>query len=172
MGKPGSGRYTIYMPTKSSKLSMLQKLFKNGLSALYGNKESNSDAASEAVKIAKSVLDGKGDQEMFGNGVDLSYGSAPNTADVKWDSAKFSIDGKTTNSGGPANPYVPDLSSPGPGKTEGIDKDADPGIKPEDVKPNFDSKNPSVNTTSPSTTSVKIGATFLGEELQKGKSSV
>jgi hypothetical protein len=166
MGTPGSGRYTTYLPVKSSKTERLLKLFKNGLSALYNGKESNADAAAEAVAVAKKVLDGKGDQDVFGSGVDLTYGAnspeIPNdTTAVKWQAA-----------GDPANPYVPDITSPGPGKTDGSDKDVDPTISPEDIKPNFDSKNPSVNTTSPSATSKRLGTLSLGENLQGGKSSV
>lgn len=165
MGTPGSGRYTTYLPTKTVKTDRLSKLFKGGLSGLYSGKENNSDAAAAAVAVAKSVLTGKGDQDLFGNGVDLGFGvndgTVPNTTEVKWSKA-----------GDPANPYVADLSSPGPGKTDGIDKDADPKLAPEDIKPNFDSKNPSVNTTSPSATAPRLGSISLGENLQRGKSSV
>lgn len=165
MGTPGSGRYTTYLPVNSSRVQRLMKLFKGGLSALYGNKSSNSEAAAEAVAVAKQVLNGKGDQDLFGNGVDLTYGAAngssPDTTTVAW-----------TKPGDPANAYVPDLSSPGPGKTEGVDKDVDPKLSTTDIKPNFDPKNPSVNTTSPSATSSKLGTLSLGENLQPGKSSV
>jgi len=165
MGTPGSGRYTTYLPVKSAKTDRLSKLFKGGLSALYDGKEGNSDAAKAAVEVAKKVLNGQGDKDMFGNGVDLEYGkqdpSKIDTAGVKWESA-----------GDPTNPYVPDVTSPGPGKTEGVDKDVDPKILPEDIKPNFDAKNPSVNTTSPAVTSPRLGTISLGENLQGGKSSV
>lgn len=165
MGTPGSGRYTTYLPVKSAKTDRLSKLFKGGLSGLYDGKEGNSEAAKAAVDVAKKVLSGQGDKDMFGNGVDLGFGvnngTVPNTADVKW-----------TKAGDPANGYTPDISSPGPGKTEGVEKDADPKILPEDIKPNFDSKNPSVNTTSPAATSPRLGTISLGENLQGGKSSV
>ena len=161
MGTPGSGRYTTYLPIKSSKTDMLLKLFKGGFGAIYNNKESNSDAASEAVAIAKNVLNGVGDSDMFGNGVDLNYGGAPNTAEVAWSKA-----------GDPANAYVPDISSPGPGKTSPEDKDVDPKIAAEDIKPGFDTKNPSVNTTPPNATSRRLGTLSLGENLQGGKSSI
>lgn len=161
MGKPGSGRYTTYLSVKSGKTDLLSKLFKGGFSGLYSGAEDNSKAAESAVSTAKSVLDGKGDPDMFGSGIDLSYGTAPNTTEVKWGKA-----------GDPANPYVPDLSSPGPGKTEGTQKDADPGLKPEDVKPNFDSKNTTINTTSPSATAASLGNFPIGRELTGGKSSV
>ena len=161
MGTPGSGRYTTYLPVNNSKFQRLLKLFKGGLSGLYGDKQSNSEAASKAVEVAKSVIDGRGDQDIFGSGVDLSYGNAPDTTTVEW-----------TKAGDPANPYVPDLTSPGPGKTEGVEKDADPAILPEDIKPNFDTKNPSVNAASPSSTSPRLGSLSLGENLTGGKSSV
>ena len=161
MGTPGSGRYTTYLPVKSLKTDRLSKLFKGGLEALYNGSENNSKAAEAAVQIAKSVFDGKGDQDMFGNGVSLSFGDAPDTTEVEWKKA-----------GDPANPYVADISSPGPGKVEGIDKDSNPQLKPEDIKPNFDAKNPTVNAASPSATAPRLGSLSLGENLQGGKSSV
>lgn len=161
MGTPGSGRYTIYLPVKSLKTDRLSKLFKGGLGGLYDGKETNAEAAAAAVLVAKSVLNGKGDQDLFGNGISLSYGDSPNTADVKWNKA-----------GDPANPYVADLTSPGPGKTAGTEKDTDPGLAPGDIKPGFDSGNPTVNTTSPSATAPRLGSISLGENLQGGKSSI
>lgn len=161
MGTPGSGRYTIYLPVNSEKTERMSKLFKGGMGELYDGAKSNADAASAAVKIAKSVLDGKGDQEMFGNGVSLTYGESPDTTEVKWSKA-----------GDPANPYTPDLSSPGPGRTDGVEKDSDPQLNATDVKPNFDSSNPTVNTTSPSATSPRLGSISLGQNLEIGKSSV
>lgn len=161
MGTPGSGRYTAYLPVTSEKTERLSKLFKGGLKDLYDGAKSNGDAAKAAVQVAKSVLDGKGDRDIFGNGVSLSYGDAPDTSEVKW-----------KNAGDPANPYFPDLTSPGPGKTEGSDKDADPKIDTVDVKPNFDPENPTVNATSPAATAPRLGSISLGENLEKGKSSV
>lgn len=167
MGTPGSGRYTTYIPVKNEKSDRLAKLFNKNSSAgnIYAGAEDNSKAAAAAVEIAKSVLNGSGDRDMFGNGVDLSYGtesgSVPDTAEVKW-----------TAAGDPANPYVPDLSSPGPGKTEGVDKDVDPKLESTDIKPNFNPKAPSAGATSPAATSKRLGTISLGENLQGGKSSV
>jgi hypothetical protein len=160
MGIPGSGRYTAYIPTKSDKTKLLSKLFKGGLSDLYDGAEKNSDAAAAARKVALSVLNGKGDPDVFGSGVDLSFGTSPNTMEVAWKTA-----------GDPANPYVPDISSPGPGRTDGTQKDADPGISPTDIKPAFDPKKPTPNAASPAETSSKLGTLSLGENLQFGKSS-
>jgi len=163
MGTPGSGRYTIYVPVKSDRSQRLFKLFKFGAPDIYGGAESNVTAAQLTAENAKKLFDGivPGDREMFGDGVSLKYGTAPDTTEVKWAAA-----------GDPANPYVPDLTSPGPGKTEGTEKDSDPGLKANDIKPNFDPGNPSINTTSPSATSLRLGTLSLGENLTMGKSSV
>ena len=68
--------------------------------------------------------DGKqtGDLQMFTSPVDLSYAAAPDVTTVAW-----------KNPGDPANPYFPDITSPGPGKTDGADKSTDPKIKTTDV---------------------------------------
>ena len=163
MGTPGSGRYTIYIPPNNARTQRLFKLFKFGAPDIYNGSTTNVDAAKFTAETAKKLFDGvvPGDVEMFGQGVSLSYGEAPNTADVKWKSA-----------GDPANPYAPDLTSPGPGKTEGSEKDVNPEISAQDIKPNFDPDNPTLNTTSPSSTSSRLGTLSLGENLEYGKSSV
>lgn len=166
MGKPGSGRYTTYVPARptpelQTKFERLKKIFPGGLEDLYEGKTSNADAGGAVSARAVAELNkGKGDPDMFGTGVSMNFGEAPQTQDVAWE-----------DPGDPANPYVPDLTSPGPGKTDGTDKDSDPQIKPEDIKPNFDSKNPTVNTASPSSTAPRLGSFSLGEDLEKGKSS-
>lgn len=163
MGTPGSGRYTTYVPVNSNKNNLLRKLFKGSID-IYGSNAQGNNAVAATAAVAKrnEVVNGQGDIDFWGpNGVSLSYGTAPNTTEVEWSKA-----------GDPANPYVPDLSSPGAGKTDGVDKDVDPGLLTTDIKPNFDPNNPSVNTTSPSATSPRLGTTSLGENLQGGKSSV
>jgi hypothetical protein len=161
MGTPGSGRYTTYLPVNSPRTERLMKLFKGGGGEIYGGAKSNADAAAAIVKVAKSLFNGKGDVDIFGNGVSLEYVEAPNTVDVQW-----------AKPGDPANPYVPDITSPGPGRTEGVEKDSNPQLAPNDIKPNFDKGNPTVNTTSPAGTSKRLGTTSLGENLSGGKSSV
>ena len=146
MGKPGSGRYTTYVPVNTEKTTRLKKLFPGGLYDLYEGESSNAAAATKAAARATKVLNGVGDPDMFGQGVDLTYGDAPDTTKVEW-----------KNPGDPATPYFPDLTSPGPTKTDGVDKDVNPGLNISDVKPNFDASNPSVNTTSPSATSNRLG---------------
>ena len=161
MGTPGSGRYTKYIPVKSDRNDRLFRLFKFGAINIYGS-DNNSDAAVNTSTLARALFDeGIGDADMFPAGVKFGYGEAPDTTKVAW-----------TKAGDPANPYFPDLSSSGPGKTEGTDKDVDPNIKTTDVKPNFDPKNPSINTTAPNTTSPRLGTMSFGENLIPGKSSV
>ena len=162
MGTPGSGRYTTYLPPTTPKRVYLNKLFKGGMSALYEGATTNAAAAAEAVQRAVTELNkGQGDVDLFGNGISIKFEGAPDTTEVKWNVA-----------GDPANPYVPDLSSPGPGRTDGVDKDVNPDIKPTDIKFKFDPSNPTVNTTSPSATAERLGTLSLGENLQGGKSSV
>lgn len=160
MGTPGSGRYTKYMPSKSKKYDLLYRLFKFGATNIYES-DNNADAAVKTSQKALALFNaGIGDADMFPSGVKFGYGEAPDTTTVKW-----------TQAGDPANPYVPDISSPGPGKTDGTDKDADPKIETTDIKPNFDPANPTVNTTSPDTTSPRLGTMSFGENLTPGKSS-
>lgn len=161
MGRPGSGRYTTYVPVTTAKTTRLQKLFPGGMSELYDGESSNASAAAKAATRAVGVLNGVGDPDLFGAGVDLKYGDAPDTTEVEW-----------KNAGDPATAYFPDLSSPGPGKTDGVDKDVNPGLNTTDVKPNFDASNPTVNTTSPSATSNRLGTLSIGDDLELGKSSV
>jgi hypothetical protein len=162
MGTPGSGRYTTYVPVKSPRTQRLFKLFKFGAPDIYEGAETNALAANVTATNAKELFDGvvPGDPDMFGQGVSLKHANAPDTTEVAWSKA-----------GDPANPYVPDLTSPGPGKTEGTEKDEDPKISSVDIKPNFDPSNPTVNTTSPSATSGRVGSLSLGENLTPGKSS-
>ena len=202
MTAPGRGRYTTYVqPAPNPRNTLLWRLFNqkapNDAGVFYGGQDpSNNTAAADAV-VARATAnvvngvgglfpaDGKqsGDSSMFPNGVNLSFqGTAeiptPNLADVSWDSAKSNIYGQTpTKSGSPANPYVPDLSSPGPGRTSGTDKDVDPGILQTDIKPNYTPGAPGTGTVSPSETSDDLGkapifSSTAANTLVKGRSSV
>lgn len=184
MSGPGSGRYTAYVPVASPKNELLSKLFnaKSPQGDIYGKAyQTDLNAAAKAiVELAtdndKGLLPAGGTQtgdiNMFPSGVKVDFSAAPNTADVKWDSAKFSPNGVVTNSGGPANAYVPDLSSPGAGKTQGVDKDTNPNISAADIKPNYVPGSPGTGTTSPSTTSRSIGGLNIGKPLVMGKSAI
>lgn len=187
MAGPGTGRYTTYVPVASSRNTLLRNLFNsradNGAGVFYGTPDqtNNIEAAKEAVKRATdkvtagvggllpSEANQAGDAGMFPEGVDLKFGGAPNLAEVSWASAG--------GRGGPANPYTPDLSSPGPGKTEGVQKEIAPaGITVADVKgAAYVPGAPNTGTTSPSATSGDIGSVrlgTLGTPLKMGKSSV
>src|SRR5262249_33666055 len=118
----GTGKYTQYAPPASDKNTLLNKLFHSSdatekpvVQDLVGKED---DARKAIVDIAKAQLTPAhqaGDLGYFPSGVDLNFAGAPKTEDVKWALA-----------GDPANPYAPDISSPGPGKTLGTDKAADP----------------------------------------------
>ena len=180
MSGPGKGRYTTYVPVASARNTLLRKLFNNkapnGAGVLYGDPEQtdNAKAAEAAVARATAKVAGgvggitpedglqAGDAGMFPTGVDLSWGNAPNLADVKW-----------KNAGDPANAYVPDVSSPGPGKTQGVEKDADPGLTVTDFKgETYIPGAPGTGTASPNSTSTVVGTSPIGKDLTKGKSSV
>lgn len=163
----GNGKYTVYAPPASDKNTLLNKLFHSNdatekpiVQDLVGKEE---DARNAVVEVAKTNLTPPhqaGDMGYFPAGVDLDFRNAPKTEDVKWAAA-----------GDPANPYVPDLSSPGPGKTEGADKDVDPQIKTVDLKPNYVPGAPNTGTKSPVATAAKIvAANLLGVSGKLGDS--
>jgi len=142
------------------------------------NYKTQEEAIAEAIDYGNDVLrgdsfntglgslvskDGIVDTGAAGFGkVDLTYqyrtdiSSPPKVPDltkVTWDTAIVSIypDATPNPSGGPANAYVPDISSPGPGKTDGIDKNVNPKISVGDIKPGYEVSD---NTKSPSETSL------------------
>jgi len=182
MSGPGKGRYTTYVDKASSRNSLLWKLFNkkapNDAGVFYGGQEPSDNFAAAAAVTARAVApvsNGVGgvipsnglqaaDPGMFPNGVDLSFGNAPDLKDVKWSKA-----------GDPANSFVPDVSSPGPGRTLGTEKDENPNIGIKDIKPAYDTQNPPAvgeGTVSPSATSQSIGTSPIGKDLTQGKSSV
>lgn len=190
MSGPGKGRYTTYVPLASSRNSLLWKIFNknaaNEAGVFYGGQEpSDNLTAASAVKAraTENVSNGvggllpsnglqAGDASMFPTGVDLSFGNSPDITTVKW-----------TNSGDPANGYVPDVTSPGAGpagapgqvgelRVDPLDKNTDPKISVPDLKPNYIPGAPGTGTVSPNTTSTEIGSSPIGKDLSMGKSSV
>lgn len=167
----GEGKYTVYAPPASDKNALLNKLFhsedtvEKPLTQDLVGKELDARAAILAiaqVKLQPTHQDG--DVGMFPAGVDLDFSGAPDVSAVKW-----------TNPGDPAAPYIPDVSSPGPGKTEGAEKDVDPNIKLTDIKPNTDVAHVggvgNHGTTSPIATNAKIiAANLLGVSGKLGNS--
>jgi hypothetical protein len=172
----GKGKYTQYAPPASDKNTLLNKLFHSGdatqkplVQDLVGKE---TDARAAIVELAKQVLapaHQAGDGGYFPAGVDLDYSGKsatvqpPDTAegkDVKW-----------TNAGDPANAYMPDITSPGPGKTDGKSKDADPKIAVKDIKPTYVPGAPGTGTKSPTATNAKIvAANILGADAKLGDS--
>jgi len=183
MSGPGKGRYTTFVTKASARNSLLWKLFNkkapNDAGVFYGSQEPSDNAKAAEAALARATAEVKdgvgglspekgrqaGDPGMFPTGVDLSYGgtdslSPPNVNEISW-----------KNPGDPANGFVPDISSPGPGKAGPLDKDQNPSVSPEDIKPNYIPGAPGTGTKSPSETSPVLAKT-LGKNLEKGKSSV
>ena len=139
------GKYTTYVggvATDAHKL--LAKLFPGGPFAtpLTQGDEAAAQKIVTAQATAKVVAgvggvqpsDGiqSGDMGMFPNGVDLNYAytvgvvapaAPPDVSKVKW-----------TNPGDPANPYIPDITSPQNLGTDPSDKSVDPGISVADAQ--------------------------------------
>ena len=89
-------------------------------------------ASDEAAGGAMAKKIQRGDIGFFPDGVDISYQgttSKISAPDKKSGGTKANPAGGWFKVGDPANPYMPDISSPGPGKTEGVEKSADPELK-------------------------------------------
>jgi len=125
------GKYTTYVggvATDAHKL--LAKLFPASPFATPLTQGDEKAAQKIVSDVATAKVDSKGvgglqpsdgvqqgDLGMFPTGVKLGFGDSPDVPTVKWSRA-----------GDPANPYMPDITSPGPGKTDGKDKSSDPGL--------------------------------------------
>lgn len=122
------GKYTTYVggvATDAHKL--LSRLFPGGPFATPLTQGDEKAAQKLVIDVARANVqagvggiqpsDGvqAGDLGMFPTGVQLGFGDSPDVSTVKW-----------TNPGDPASPYIPDVSSPGAGKTDGKDKTTDP----------------------------------------------
>ena len=193
---PGGGRYTIYVPdtsttAKQTRIATLRKMFNaraGDQGAIYGKvDETDNGAAADVVSARAKALfaAGVGDAQMFPTPVKMDYSGAP-------DLTKPLVNGSDAMAaaGGPSNPYVPNLYSPGPApgsdttdtaggapKTNVVLKVNDP-IPTAEIKPLYG--NPGdvppeavdgKGTTSPSTTSATVGTTSIGHTLTPGKSS-
>jgi hypothetical protein len=163
----GTGKYTVYAPPASDRNTLLNKLFRSDdpikKPVTQDKVGQENDVRQAIVAIALTHLTPShqnGDLGLFPLGVNLDYSTAPLTEDVKWSRA-----------GDPANPYAPDTSSPGPGKTEGSDKSDDPEISVSDLKPNYVPQGPKTGTKSPAGTAAKIiAANLLGVPSEPGES--
>jgi hypothetical protein len=185
---PGSGRYTTYVPPKSAKRTFFEKLFKGSNSdstAMVGTEGGappylgldQQEAIAAAATAGNEILRGtttdgliSGDMGHFPQGVDLSF-SGKNSEFQPPNTQEKAETGQWKKAGDPANAYVPDITSPGPGKTSGSDKDQDPKITSTDIKPKYVPGAPNTGTKSPSRVSGKVWeANQLGTELPKGNS--
>ena len=123
---PGKGTYTKYSDNNSPRKIFMNRLFKAN-SAYKGseyNHYDNEKAMSVIVEEGNNVLRARtqsGDPEMFPNGVDMSY--TGKFASSTPPGAKFDEKFVPTKAGDPMNAFVPDISSPGPGRTEGVEKE-------------------------------------------------
>lgn len=172
----GQGKYTVYAPPASAKNTLMNKLFHSAdavhqspVQDLVGQEN---DARNAVIAIANANMlpaHQQGDMGYFPAGVDLDYSGA--SASIQAADTAEGHDVKWTNAGDPANSYVPDISSPGPGKTDGTDKATDPAIKVVDLKPSYVAGAPGTGTKSPTTTAAKIvAANILGVPSKLGDS--
>ena len=170
----GQGKYTTYVPVASVRNTRLGRLFAGNSTISNPLAEhvasGNADKArEETVDRAKALLQPssqQGDLGHFPQGVRLDYQheNFPDVTKVAWESA-----------GDPANPYMPDPSSPGPGETSPLAKDSDPEISPTDVKgEGYIPGQPGVSTTrNPLDTAPAVHAeNELGKAGTLGKNSV
>jgi len=172
----GRGRYSNYTPLNVQSAAAYARRY-----ALFNAKAADDKGAffgSDGGNVSKYIETsgklfeaGVGDLQMFPKGVDFKFGEAPNLQDTS-----------LGRSGDPANPFMPDVSSPG--AVDGavnIDPKAKTGngsIDVADVKPNYivangvvgeDAQN--LGTQSPSTTSTLVGQSTLLKNLVPGKSN-
>lgn len=154
----GQGKYTQYAAEASPKNTLLNKLFKgnttvpNPMTDLEGKEL---DARKEILDIAKAVLTPAvqhGDPGQFPSGVNLKFEGDPNgTTPPDLDKVAW------TKPGDPANGYMPDITSPGPGVTDPLAKDTDPKIKVVDIKgAGYVPGAPGTGTKSPTETSAAV----------------
>ena len=175
----GTGKYTTYAPSLTTAHTLLDKLFKSSDAVkqppTQGLVGKEADARAALLKIATAPVNAQGvggvspsdgqqqgDLNMYPQPVDLNFGASPDVSQVKW-----------TNPGDPANPYAPDISSPGPGLTNGKDKATDPQLSADDLKVALGEGGftPDDNVKDPSTTGPLIaGANKLGTPGALGKS--
>lgn len=169
------GKYTVYAPPANSKNALLNRLFRSNdpvvkpiVQDMVGQEDAVRAAVSAIGKAAMQPAHQDGDPGHFPNGVDLNFSGAPDLTTVTWASAN--VPGGNS-AGGPATAYFPDISSPGPGKTDGVDKAVDPNITTADIKPSFVPGGPGRSTRNPSETSPKIVvANELGTDTPDGNS--
>jgi len=180
MGKPGSGRYTSYVPVETQSANRYNKrlaLFNNLAPEGKGDIYPGADLVEKAAKLVTAAapkFEERGDTSMFPTDASANrhFENSPILSEVTWATAG--------GAGGPANPYVPDVRSPGPKKTNGTDKTPAPSDGQKDPAAYINQFETFVpgntdGTKSPNTTATGnagIGVLPLGKELQQGKSGI
>ena len=173
----GKGKNTTYAQPASGRKTFMERMYKGspfaGLDQASAIDPTNPNSP---VKLGNDYLKSALTSGIVDTGdlaigkVDLTYMGRGNST-IKPPDTHEGKEVVWKKPGDPANSYVPDLSSPGPGKTEGIDKNVDPEIKSTDIKPTFDPTRASVNTTSPSETGSRVyDGNLLGKDQPYGKS--
>lgn len=166
MSGPGSGRYTNYKPLDTASKARYDARY-----ALFNAKSANDRGkfpVDTLVADAKNLLSaGKGDAQMFPQGVQMNYSGAQ------------AFDTTKNRAGDPANAYVPDISSPGATGTDAVNvaPHGPTKIAASDMKPNHSAPTTVVGqnannlgTQSPAVTSNSIGSIPIGTDLTMGKS--
>lgn len=158
-----TGKYTSYVgggaPTPAH--TLLSKLYPAGpFAAQVANADEKSALKDVVLPAAIKKVDAqgvggllpadgiqKGDTTTLGT-VNLNFADAPDLTKVTHATA---VTPSGNEAGGPANAYVPDITSPGPGKTDGVDKVADPGIAVVDLpgKSGYVAGGPTTSTRNP-----------------------
>ena len=177
---PGLGKYTRYAPVANDKNNLLNELFKgnvkepNPLVDLVGKEV---DARNQTVARGKEFLTPThtgGDPAMFPKGVNLDFSGDPAGGTTAPDFTE-GVDVVWEQAGDPANPFTPDLRSPGPGSTSAPSAEnlqTNPEITVKDIKgEGYVPGAPGTGTRSPSKTGPLVykGVT-LGENSTLGKS--
>ena len=158
----GQGKYTIYAPESNAKNNLLSKLFPASPTSAFVGKEVDYrnivvGSGNSSLKPSNQVGD-----SYFGTGVNLDFAGAPDIL--------AGADGAWKNAGDPANSFAPDLSSPGPGKTDPTDKNTNPELKASDIKPTYVPGGPNTGTKSPAEYAKKVAAQVLGVQGKMGSS--
>ena len=188
----GKGKYTTYNTPASAKKTFFEKLFKGSPFAGMDQAAAMNPATDGSpVKLGNDVLRGlnfAGDAASGGGTAHVAKDGIIDTGTTMFGKVDLTFKGRGDSQiqppdthegkdvtwqspGDPANSFVPDVTSPGPGKVNGTDKDTNPDIKTTDIKPNFDPTKSSVNTASPSDTGSKVyDSGAFGKEQQMGKS--
>jgi hypothetical protein len=159
---PGQGKYTVYAPESNQKNILLGRLFPASPTSAFVGQEKEYRASVVATGNQYLASPSVAGDPYFGPSVNRDYALAPDTLE--------GAEGAWKNPGDPANSFAPDQSSPGPGKTEGVDKNSDPNIGASDIKPSYVPGGPGTGTRSPAEHAKKIAALVLGSSVKMGTS--